>query len=201
MGGHTLNVAARLRSTEAEGPGRRYALWVQGCPLRCPGCCNPHMLAFETAELLSVDEVAAEILASPGVEGVTFLGGEPFSQAEALAALARRCRATGLSVRVFSGYTLERLRRGGPGWAELLNATDLLVDGPYLRERHTTARRWVGSDNQRAHFLTERYAHLSDDAGGWDPGPNTLELRLVGTELTINGFPHPDVDRLLAREG
>ena len=55
-----------------------------------------------------------------------------------------------------------------------------------------------GSENQRVHFLTERYAKLSDDAGGWDAGPNTLELRLVGGELTINGFPHPDVSRLLA---
>ncbi len=193
----TLNLAARVSSTEAEGPGRRYALWVQGCPLRCPGCCNPHMLAFETAEMVGVDELAAEILDVPDIEGVTFLGGEPFSQAEALADLGHRCRAAGLSVMVFSGYTLERLRRGGPGWAELLDAIDLLVDGPYLRDRYTTARRWIGSDNQRAHFLTERYRHLDEGADGWDPGPNTLELRLTGGELTINGFPHPDVGRLL----
>ncbi len=197
-GRDSLNVAARLRSTEAEGPGRRYALWVQGCPLRCPGCCNPHMLAFETAEILSVDAIADEVLASSGIEGVTFLGGEPFSQAEALAALARRCRDAGLSVMVFSGYTLEHLRRAGePGWSELLGATDLLVDGPYLQPRHATDRRWIGSDNQRVHFLTERYPHLDDGDGGLDPGPNTLELRLVGTELTINGFPHQDVSRLL----
>ncbi len=38
---------------------------------------------------------------------------------------------------------------------------------------------------------------MADDAGGGDPGPNTLELRLVGTELTIHGFPHEDVGRLL----
>ncbi len=199
--GRDLNVAARVRSTEAEGPGRRYALWVQGCPLRCPGCCNPHFLAFETARIMPVDEVAREMLDSRGIEGVTFLGGEPFSQAEALAAVARRCRDAGLSVMVFSGHTLQHLRRGAePGWGELLEATDLLVDGPYLRQRHSTGRRWIGSDNQRVHFLTERYADLDDGAGGLDPGPNTLELRLVGTELTINGFPHPDVSRLLSRK-
>ena len=198
LAGDTLSVAARVRSTEAEGPGRRYALWVQGCPLRCPGCCNPHMLAFETACRVPVDRIAREVHETLDIEGVTFLGGEPFSQAVALAHLAQRCRAEGLSVMVFSGFTLERLRRGDrPGWPELLEATDLLVDGPYLRERHTTTRRWIGSDNQRAHFLTQRYAELENSAEGWDPGPNTLELRLVGTELTINGFPHPDVSRLL----
>lgn len=194
----SLNVAARVRSTEAEGPGKRYALWVQGCPLRCPGCCNPHMLAFETACLTPVERIAAEVLETPDIEGVTFLGGEPFSQAAALARLARRCRAEGLSVMVFSGFTLERLRRGDDqGWAELLDATDLLIDGPYLQERHTTARRWIGSDNQRVHFLTERYTELKNSVEGLDSGSNTLELRLVGTELTINGFPHPDVSRLL----
>ncbi len=197
LGEDTLNVAARVRSTEAEGPGHRYALWVQGCPLHCTGCCNPHMLAFEPARLTPVAEIAAEVLATPGIEGITFLGGEPFSQARALAALARRCRAAGLSVMVFSGHTLEHLQRGeGEGWADLLEATDLLIDGPYLRQRHSTARRWIGSDNQRVHFLTERYADL---AGGWDPGSNTLELRLVGTELTINGFPHPQIDEYLRR--
>jgi anaerobic ribonucleoside-triphosphate reductase activating protein len=43
----TLRVAQVVPCTEAEGPGRRFALWFQGCPLRCPGCCNPEMLPFE----------------------------------------------------------------------------------------------------------------------------------------------------------
>ena len=42
-----LRVAQIVPFTEAEGPGRRFALWFQGCPLRCPGCCNPEMLPFE----------------------------------------------------------------------------------------------------------------------------------------------------------
>ena len=41
-----LSVAQIVPCTEAEGPGRRFALWFQGCPLRCPGCCNPEMLPF-----------------------------------------------------------------------------------------------------------------------------------------------------------
>ena len=41
-----LRIAQIVPSTEAEGPGRRFALWFQGCSLRCPGCCNPEMLPF-----------------------------------------------------------------------------------------------------------------------------------------------------------
>src|ERR1700677_380389 len=41
-----VQVAQIVAMTEAEGPGRRFALWFQGCPLRCAGCCNPEMLPF-----------------------------------------------------------------------------------------------------------------------------------------------------------
>ena len=59
----------------------------------------------------------------------------------------------------FSGYTLEELRgRRDPGTPALLRETDVLVDGPYDASRPETVRRWVGSTNQRFHFLSERYS-------------------------------------------
>ena len=194
LGAGTLNVASRVAYTEAEGPGARYALWVQGCPLRCEGCCNPHMLDDQEASLMSVDDVVADILASEGIEGVTFIGGEPFWQAGALAEVARRVREAGLSVMVFTGYTLKKLQRGErEDWDAFLEQIDLLVDGPYIKHLHVDDRRWVGSSNQRTHFLTDRYAHMADDEAGWDASPNTIELRLVGGQLIINGFPHQSI--------
>lgn len=196
--GTTINLAAKVTSTTSEGPGRRFAVWVQGCPMRCAGCCNPDFLEFKEADRITADALADEILATDGIEGLTLLGGEPFAQAPALAALARRCRGAGLSVMAFSGYTLEHLRRvDGPGWSDLLGELDLLVDGPYVASLHTTERRWIGSTNQRVHFLTERYAPMAEDREGWDRSPNTLEIRLVGTELVVNGFPDPDLNRWL----
>src|SRR5690606_38213583 len=105
------------------------------------------------------------------------LGGEPFAQAEALADVARRVREqAGLSAMVFTGYTLEQLRAAQrPDWDALLGATDLLVDGLYVREQFETRRRWIGSANQRAHFLTDRYARLADDRDGWPREGNTIE--------------------------
>src|SRR5437899_3668270 len=95
-----LQVAQIVPCTEAEGPGRRYALWFQGCPLRCPGCCNPEMLPFDGGTPRSVADVLAEIEAARGrdrIGGVTLLGGEPLAHAAGAAALARGTRARGLS--------------------------------------------------------------------------------------------------------
>jgi len=184
----SLRVAMTVPRTEAEGPGVRFAVWVQGCPMRCPGCCNPEMLSFTprapVAEVRASELVAA-CLAAEG-EGVSFLGGEPFAQAEGVAAVARGVRAAGRSVMVFSGYTLDELRaQEAPGVAALLALTDLLVDGRYDESRRTTQRRWVGSDNQVMHFLTDRYSPL-------DPRfheGNHLEIRMRGGEITLNGWP------------
>lgn len=184
----TLRVAMTVPRTEAEGPGVRFAVWVQGCPMRCPGCCNPEMLSFTPrAPVVEVraSELVAACLAEAG-EGVSFLGGEPFAQAEGLAVVAQGVRAAGRSVMVFSGYTLDELRaQDEPGVAELLALTDLLVDGRYDESRRTTQRRWVGSDNQVMHFLTDRYSPL-------DPRfheGNHLEIRMRGGEITLNGWP------------
>lgn len=179
-----IEVAMIVPRTEAEGPGLRYAMWVQGCPLRCVGCCNPEMLAFKSADRRDPEALVAEAVAA-GVEGVSLLGGEPFAQAGGLARLAEGARAQGLSVMVYSGYTLAELRAQGPAAARLLAATDLLVDGRYDATRRTTTRRYIGSDNQVLHFLTPRYSPE-------DPrlhAANTLELRLRGGEITLNGWP------------
>jgi anaerobic ribonucleoside-triphosphate reductase activating protein len=183
-----LRVAQIVPFTEAEGPGVRFALWFQGCPLRCPGCCNPEMLPFEGGTPMTVAEVVRQIedaAHNHGVEGITLMGGEPLAHAAGAAVLARAVQQRGLTVMVFSGFTLEEAQaKADPAIMELIAATDILVDGPYVRELPDTTRRWIGSTNQRIHFLTERY-HQDER---WQKR-NTLEIRLRDGELTVNGFP------------
>jgi anaerobic ribonucleoside-triphosphate reductase activating protein len=87
----------------------------------------------------------------------------------------------------FTGHVLEDLRAAGrEDWDRLMAATDLLVDGPYLAQRPERHRPWIGSDNQRFWFLTERYAHLADKLGAI---PNRLEIRISRSgEVAVNGF-------------
>ncbi len=192
LGPEWLNVAARVPVTQAEGPGSRFALWVQGCPLRCEGCCNPHMLEDRESELVRVEDMTAEILGTKGIEGVTFIGGEPFWQAGALARVAKAVRERGLSVMTFTGLTLKYIRRQDrPDWNAFLDEIDLLIDGPFVAKQLVTDRRWVGSANQGTHHLTPRYRDLEES--GWDAGANTIELRMVGNQVFINGFPDESI--------
>jgi anaerobic ribonucleoside-triphosphate reductase activating protein len=184
-----LQLAQMVPCTEAEGPGRRFALWFQGCPLRCPGCCNPEMLPFAGGQGWSLGALVDLIRTAAHdhrIEGITLLGGEPFAHAGGAAALAAAVRRQNLSVMVFSGYTLAEIRQlPEPAVRDLLDQTDILVDGPYRRNVPETRRRWIGSGNQQVHFLTDRYR---PEDPCWRL-PNTLEIRLKDGEFVVNGYP------------
>lgn len=176
-----------LLRTRVEGPGERACIWVQGCTIRCVGCAVPWTWAKSAGEERCVASICEEICAEPGLEGITFLGGEPFEQAESVAAIARFVRRKGMGVVTFSGYTKEHLARGEqPGWLELLAETDLLIDGPYEQSQHDLSRPWVGSTNKRYHFLTSRY---SDRDVHPETYRNKVEIR-IGKDgvVRINGM-------------
>ncbi len=155
-----IRVYAKVPRTQAMGPFLRFALWVQGCPLRCPGCMTPDALPFDGGETVPVERLAQEILAIEDIEGVTISGGEPVAQAASLAALMQRLRSKrDLGLILYSGYrlaALRRLARTDAGVSALLGQIDLLIDGPYLASENDGAP-LRGSLNQRVLPLTDRY--------------------------------------------
>jgi anaerobic ribonucleoside-triphosphate reductase activating protein len=192
-------IAHLIASTEAEGPGRRFAIWFQGCPLRCPGCCNPEYLRNDGGTLMPVKEIVRQIADAKmhlGIEGISLLGGEPFHQAEAAVIIARETQTLGLGVMIYSGLTLAELH-AQPATAihQLLQLTDIVVDGPYRSDEPETVRRWIGSRNQVVHFLSDRY----DPADPCWTRPNTLEIRVRGDRVEVNGFPAPQARSLWRR--
>ena len=185
-----LNIARVLERTRAEGPGLRFCIWTQGCLRNCPGCCNAAMQPLVPRMLVPAQEMATRVLSAAkrhGLEGVTFLGGEPLLQAKGLAEVARSVRHAGLTVMVFTGFTLEECRSNPlPGVAELLAETDVLVDGPYLADHPEPKRNWIGSSNQRFHYFTDAYGSEIENAPAWR---GVVEVRVEGDVLRLNGCP------------
>lgn len=184
-----LNLAAVRPVTEAEGPGKRFAIWCQGCMRRCPGCCNPHMQPLERKYLVEVDalmDLISEHREKDGIEGVTFIGGEPILQAKGFAELARKCQEQGLSVLLFTGFSYEKLREAqNPDVDRLLKYSDILVDGEFVESLYDTTRDWVGSTNQRVIFLSDRYPKGIE----YEKGEHSTEIRISTDEIQINGWP------------
>ena len=151
-----LRVFNILKNTKVEGPETRYCIWVQGCSRHCKGCQAVHTWSHSGGVLYNVKDIIADIKKQKNIEGVTFLGGEPFEQAEALGIIAKSVKKEGLGVLCFTGGLLEELQQNEKN-KTLLENIDLLIDGAFEADKVDYSRPWCGSSNQRYHFLTNRY--------------------------------------------
>ena len=86
-----------------DGPGLRFVLFLQGCPLRCKFCHNPDTWRFEGGEEYTIDEMVRKILRYRtyiASGGVTISGGEPLHQAEFVLAMIRALHEEGIHVAI-----------------------------------------------------------------------------------------------------
>lgn len=135
-----------------DGPGLRFSVFVQGCRHNCEGCHNPGSHNVNGGTVYSVDDIKKKISANPLIDGITLSGGEPFLQAKPLAELARYAHKHRLNVMTYTGYTFETLMSGADGengWMELLENSDLLVDGRFELDKRSLDLNFKGSSNQR----------------------------------------------------
>lgn len=183
-----LNVAQIELVRDLLGPGLRIVVVVQGCRRRCPGCIAEGWLTFQTAQLCRPETLAELFIQAPGLEGLTFSGGEPMLQAAGLACLARAVRKQrNVNVICFTGYQLERLHKQPPGAGvgELLAETDVLIDGPYRKELDDN-QGLRGSSNQRIHILTPALQPWADALARQ---PRKAEVRIENGVVTLIGVP------------
>lgn len=184
-----LNLASIRLCTESEGPGRRFAIWVQGCPRRCNGCCNPDMQKMRRNIIVDTTDLIQLILASQKdnrIEGVTFIGGEPFLQAEGCAEVAKWCKQHGLSTLAFSGFLYdELLEMRNIHVNAFLSCLDVLVDGPFEVDLYDYERDWIGSKNQKVWYLSDRYDNSIEQARTG----HQAEFLISDSEILMNGWP------------
>ena len=152
-----IRVNSYIPTTDVEGVGTRFAIWVQGCSIQCNGCANSHMWDFAGGTSYKVTDFI-ELIKSykDKIEGITWLGGEPLEQIKAVAKISKAVQQLGLSVIVFTGYEYKDLE-SNKDFQELIKYVDILIDGKYEQDKTDYSRAWVGSSNQNYYFLTDRY--------------------------------------------
>ena len=147
-----MRIAGIEDESIVDGPGIRFVVFAQGCNHGCVGCHNPEALPFEGGVEIEIDDILDMLDENPLLDGLTFSGGEPFEQAKAFAALANRAKQKGLNIITYTGYTYEELLRdmdSRVGWKELLDITDILIDGPFDISQKSMLLKFRGSRNQR----------------------------------------------------
>ncbi len=93
-----------IHSTESfgtvDGPGIRFVVFTQGCPLRCLYCHNPDTWETNCGTLRSTDDILNEY---DGVKeflksgGITVTGGEPLMQIDFVTELFEKAKERGIS--------------------------------------------------------------------------------------------------------
>lgn len=147
-----LRLAGVIRESIVDGPGIRMTVFTQGCPHHCKGCHNEQTWDFEGGYDSSTQRILEEAQKDPILRGLTFSGGEPFSQAESLSILAKEAKEKGYDIFCYTGYTFEHLISqfdAHPEYKELLSYCDWLVDGPFVLEKRSLMLKFRGSTNQR----------------------------------------------------
>jgi len=149
---NTMRIFGLAKESIVDGPGIRYVVFAQGCPHNCKGCHNEAALDFSGGKDYEIEKIVSEIEKNPLLSGVTFSGGEPFSQPEAFLSLAAELKEKNTHIIVYTGYTYEELTelsKENEAVRKLLAHTDVLIDGRFVLEERDLTLQFKGSPNQK----------------------------------------------------
>lgn len=147
-----IRIAGTANDSIVDGPGIRFTVFTQGCPHRCKDCHNPQTHDFNGGRTADTDQIINMIKENPLLDGVTFSGGEPFCQPLPLCEIAAEVKRSDFNVVTYTGYTFEYLLENADSenhFAELLECTDILIDGKFISELKSIDAVFRGSTNQR----------------------------------------------------
>jgi pyruvate formate lyase activating enzyme len=124
------NCNLKIHSVESmgtyDGPGIRFIIFLQGCPMRCLYCANPDTMRYDEGEYQAIESLFDQALrmkpyfSSGG--GVTASGGEPCCQAKNLIPLFKKLKSQGIHTALdTNGYVMN------DNVKELLKWTDLVL--------------------------------------------------------------------------
>lgn len=143
-----FRLAGEIKHSLVNGPGIRYVVFFQGCPHHCEGCQNPETHAISGGMEADTDAVMERIRKAKFLDGVTLSGGDPLMQPEACGSIARVVHEMGLSVWVYTGWTMDDILHDTRK-KKALRYVDVLVDGEFVSALQGEEPLFRGSSNQR----------------------------------------------------
>lgn len=112
-----------------DGPGVRFVVFFQGCPMRCLYCHNPDTWKPNEGTQMSVDEIIAEMLKNRSFYkkgGLTATGGEPLMQLPFLIELFKKAKENNIHTCLDTSGIVYRSEKDDL-YQELFKYTDLVM--------------------------------------------------------------------------
>lgn len=194
-----MQIARFEEKTSVEGPGIRTCIWLQGCSIGCADCCNPQMQNPLAGTPMTENDIVAQVVMA-NADGLTLMGGEPLDQIDELVSMLQRlAKVYDRGIILFTGYTWEQLQANSQAKVAVA-LCDLVIAGPFMAAQASQKRRWIGSDNQTIHFVSERYL---DYKNSWPENKREIEIILRDGAIMINGTPlnsDHELSRMFANE-
>lgn len=143
-----IRISGINKESLVDGPGIRYVIFAQGCKHNCKGCHNPSTHDFNAGEEADIDDILKDILSKRHIDGVTFSGGDPFYQAKEFGFLAKELHKNNINIISYTGFIYENII-DKKDMRKLLDNIDILIDGPFIKEKKNLKKAFRGSENQR----------------------------------------------------
>ncbi len=142
-----LKILSIAEGTSVDGPGLRTSIYFAGCRHHCEGCHNPQSWDINNGKPTTIGELLEVIRYNEFP--VTFSGGDPFFQIEAVTALAREIKEQlGYNIWCYTGYLWEEILKHDE-FLPLLQYVDVIVDGRFVLAQRDISLLFRGSKNQR----------------------------------------------------
>lgn len=159
-----MKYAGIIKNDMSAAPGVSVSFFTQGCPHRCRGCHNPETWDFEKGKEFTNDTLNDIItaLTANGIErSLAVMGGEPLCQENSfltyLVIKTVKEKLPNTKVYIWTGYYYEDLlKKHDPRIAQILELTDVLIDGPYVEQLRDITLLMRGSSNQSIIDLTKK---------------------------------------------
>ena len=157
-----MRYAGIIKNDIAAAPGISVSFFVQGCPIHCPGCHNPQTWDFNGGKEFTpstLDMILDALTANNIKRNLCIMGGEPLcEQNEFLTYLVIKTvkeKLPDTKIYIYTGYYYSMLLEHPTAHLDqILDLTDVLVDGPFIQEQRDITLFMRGSSNQHIMDLT-----------------------------------------------
>lgn len=166
-----MRIAGIRKTSLHDGAGVNLVVFFQGCVHKCDGCQNPETWRKNGGYKVLISDVIKQIEKKMGfISGVTFSGGDPVQQPDALCEIAKWCKGYDLKTTLYTGYQIYDLyeewydeRQAKWRYLPFMKHIDIVIDGKFEKSRKKDMP-FRGSDNQ---FIWKRGQNYTDKRPEW----------------------------------